>query len=602
MENKLIVTIAAVFVVIMILPFLNITGYAILDNDVNIIPLSDYADSGEHISFQIDLGENIDTGEGGVEFILTIKNLESGEEIYTKEEIIPKRTITSFIRTIAIPEDAEKGEYSVEAAVKYQGEDGEVKEASDSTNLSIGREWYKAKLMGYVPMKSIFIGVLGLIVVLVLIKVYYNYKLKKRKYQVDVLYKELPSAGVRSCSIGKVAETDIKTYYELEKMMTHTMVAGATGGGKTIAAQVLCEEALQKNVSVIVFDPTAQWTGYLRKCKERKMLKKYSKFGLNKHKDAKAFKGNIYPVSNHLEIIDIKKYVKPGQITIFTINKLDNKQTDIFIANTIRQVFNANFDENSELKLLLVYDEVHRLLPKFGGSGMGFIQIERACREFRKWGVGLILISQVLSDFIGEVKANISTEIQMRTRDEGDLNRIKSKYGEQILKQLIKESTGVGMVENPDYNKGKPYLVNFRPIFHSVTRLTDKELDQYTGYNSVVDDIEYQLEQLEEMKQDVFDMKLELKLAKSKIESGQFNMVDIYLEGLKPKVEKLWKKLKKTPKKKVKKLVDQKQLKRDFDKAQKEREKWFKAQEDRKKKEEESKRQKEIDNAKEGME
>ena len=62
--------------------------------------------------------------------------------------------------------------------------------------------------------------------------------------------------------------------------------------------------------------------------------------------------------------------------------------------------------------------------PKFGGSGQGFIQVERAAREFRKWGVGLVMISQVLTDFAGETKANISTEVQMRTRDQGDLDRI----------------------------------------------------------------------------------------------------------------------------------------------------------------------------------
>ena len=70
----------------------------------------------------------------------------------------------------------------------------------------------------------------------------------------------------------------------------------------------------------------------------------------------------------------------------------------------------ANFSETPEIKLLLVYDEIHRLLPKFGGSGEGFLQIERGCREFRKWGVGILMISQVLADFVGQIKANINTE------------------------------------------------------------------------------------------------------------------------------------------------------------------------------------------------
>ena len=62
----------------------------------------------------------------------------------------------------------------------------------------------------------------------------------------------------------------------------------------------------------------------------------------------------------------------------------------------------------------MVYDEVHRLLAKFGGTGHGILQLERACREFRKWGIGLVLISQMLGDFVENIHANIATEVQIR--------------------------------------------------------------------------------------------------------------------------------------------------------------------------------------------
>jgi len=243
---------------------------------------------------------------------------------------------------------------------------------------------------------------------------------------------QLPKPGPRSAYIGKIAETNYKAYFDLDQLTTHTLVAGSTGGGKTVAAEVIVEEALMKGAAVIVFDPTAQWTGFLRKCTDKKMLSYYAKFGMKKS-DARSFNGNIYQVMNARELIDIKKYMVPGEISIFAINRLDPADADILVTNIIRQVFHANLPEARELKLIIIFDEVHRLLPKFGGSGEGFIQIERACREFRKWGVGLILISQVLTDFVGETKANINTEIQMRTRDQGDLDRIKNKYGSCLL-------------------------------------------------------------------------------------------------------------------------------------------------------------------------
>jgi len=171
------------------------------------------------------------------------------------------------------------------------------------------------------------------------------------------------------------------------------------------------------------------------------------------------------------------------------------------------------------------------------------LQIERACREFRKWGIGLILISQVLSDFVGEIKANINTEVQARTIEETDLERIRVKYGGEILKSLVRSAVGVCMVQNAEYNKGRPYFISFRPLLHSTKRLSDAEIEKYNQYNNIYDDLEYQVEQLEKEGVDIFDFKMELKLVLDKIKAGNFSVVDIYLEGLKPRVEGAWKKL-----------------------------------------------------------
>ncbi|HII71488.1 TPA: hypothetical protein HA265_01910, partial [Candidatus Woesearchaeota archaeon] len=87
-------------------------------------------------------------------------------------------------------------------------------------------------------------------------------------------------------------------------------------------------------------------------------------------------------------------------------------------------------------------------------------------------------------------------------------------------------------------------------------RLTDEELDKYNQYNEVVEQLDYEFDQLEQLGQDVFDLRLELKLSKDKIKSGNFNMVQIYLDGLTPRVLKMWDKLGKKPKKLEIKLLD----------------------------------------------
>ncbi|MFQ5406676.1 MAG: ATP-binding protein [Candidatus Micrarchaeia archaeon] len=396
--------------------------------------------------------------------------------------------------------------------------------------------------------------------------------------------KAMPVDGNRSAFVGVSSNVpgQPKIFFDLDKLSTHTLVAGATGSGKTVAAQVLVEEALKKGVSVVVFDPTAQWTGFLRPQKNQEMLSRYSDFGLSSS-DAQGFKGTIQIPKSDDEHLDFERLMKPGALTVFCLNRLKRsdsledgaqkanqrtretskslnkmdamlaylKRTDLsaqsagaspteqFVSNSIMQVFDANFPESGNLKMLLVYDEVHRLLPKFGGTGHGFRQIERAVREFRKWGVGLILISQVLSDFVGEIRANIGTEMQMRTKYEGDLDRVNLKYSEEALHAVVKSPIGTGLVQNAEYNRGFPFMVSFRPLLHNIVRLSDAELAKIQEYNNKLDAYVVEVEKAKKKGADLFDLELELNLARDKIQEGSFNIVDVCLESMAPKISEL---------------------------------------------------------------
>ncbi|MGV8086775.1 MAG: helicase HerA domain-containing protein [Candidatus Woesearchaeota archaeon] len=489
-----------------------------------------------------------------------------GKTIWTDNANVFVQTSFSLLKSAKLPNNIPTGDYVLRVTANYLG-----LSSGSSSAFSVVLPFYEIILWG------LKVWMWGLILLLLLLSALAFFLIRrniqsKKRYAFKLELSELPKPGERSAFVGKIAETDHKTYFDLEQFKVHTIVAGATGGGKSVAAQVIVEEALLKNVAVIVFDPTAQWSGMLRKCNDKFMFSLYPNFGM-KPSQARAFNGNVKQINNALELIDIKKYIKPGEIQILACNKLDPKDIDIFVANSIREVFHANFGENPELRLLLVYDEVHRLLPKFGGSGEGFLQIERGCREFRKWGIGILMISQVLADFVGQIKANINTEIQMRTRDEGDLARIKEKYGAEVLQGLVKASVGSGMVENPTYNRGRPYFIAFRPLLHNTQRLPDEELEKYNKWNEIIEDINYQVIQLEELKQDVFDLKLQVKLALDKVKSGNFNMVEIYLQEVTPRVQKLWTKLGKTPKKREIKTIDINSLKEDMKKASEDRKK-----------------------------
>ncbi|MBN2454498.1 DUF87 domain-containing protein [Candidatus Woesearchaeota archaeon] len=490
----------------------------------------------------------------------------NGSEIVLGNESYELNISISMLKIFSTKE-IEAGDYIFEVRASYLS-----KTSFSGVRFSVVKPFLEIKVFGIIPLKYLLafvvLGSLGYFGY----RYYHKRQAKKKRYKSKLDFSQLPKEGPRSVVVGKIAETNKKAYFDIDQLQSHTLIAGSTGGGKTVSAEVLVEEALMKGAAAIVFDPTAQWTGFLRKNTSKKMFDLYPLFGM-KPTDARAFNGNVKQIMNAREIIDVKRYIKPGELTSFAINRLEPEDIDILVANTIRQVFKANLPDSKELKLIIIFDEVHRLLPKFGGTGQGFIQVERAAREFRKWGVGLILISQVLTDFIGETKANIGNEIQMRTRDQGDLDRIKTKYGDYMLQSLLKSATGTGMYENASYNRGEPYFISFRPLIHQHAALSDEILADYNKYNAILDEIEYQIEQLKNEGLDVFDFSLELKMAFDKVKSGSFNMVDIYLESLKPRLAAEWTKLGKQPKKMEIKLVSEEELEKEHQAAVEAREK-----------------------------
>jgi hypothetical protein len=224
--------------------------------------------------------------------------------------------------------------------------------------------------------------------------------------------------------------------------------------------------------------------------------------------------------------------MNPGEITVFTLNKLKPGEYDDAVRNIIDTIFAHGWEESTKLRMVVVFDEVHRLLEKYGGKG-GYVALERACREFRKWGIGLIMVSQVLSDFKEAIKGNVLTEIQLHTKSLGDLARIEKKYGLDYAKRVTKLEVGVGMMQNPKYNEGRPWFIAFRPTWHEPHKIPDKDMEVYREYAAMLEEIEAKIESMEKAGKDVFDLKTELKLAKDKLKKGRFRMAKIYIDSLK---------------------------------------------------------------------
>ena len=80
-----------------------------------------------------------------------------------------------------------------------------------------------------------------------------------------------------------------------------------------------------------------------------------------------------------------------------------------------------------------------------------------------------------------------------------------------MLQSLLKSATGTGMVENASYNRGDPFFIAFRPLLHEHAALPDDMLENYNKYNKLLDDIEFQIEQLKENDVDTFDISFRIQ-------------------------------------------------------------------------------------------
>ncbi|MBN2042304.1 MAG: DUF853 family protein, partial [Candidatus Aenigmarchaeota archaeon] len=509
--------------------------------DVKVEVLTKMVEKNETVRYHVSLFNLGYNKKFDVHLTHNIRDVRTGKLLAYKEEEMALETTLSFIKTFPLYDiNIYPGKFYVEVVATYEN-----RTASSADMFEVVEPLLTPERI------LLIIFIVAIIIALVVgwkgSKFYRRWRQRKMRYLFPVDYSKLPKGQIY---LGKIAETGTKAYFDHNDLTTHILSAGATGSGKTVSAMVVVEDILKMKIPVIVFDPTGQWTGFVKRCTDKNMLDRYDEFGL-KEEDARPFKGMIYEVTDPKTKINFKEYMNPSEITVFTLNKLKPGQFDEAVQNIVQTIFETQWEESPELRMLVIFDEVHRLLEKYGGKG-GYVALERGCREFRKWGIGMMMLSQVLADFKEAIKGNVLTEFQLHTKGLGDIDRVKKKYGEEYANRITKQEVGVGMVQNPKYNRGRPYFVAFRPLLHSPHKIPEEDLQKYLRFAEELKDIKRQIASLERKKIDTSDITLELNLAMDKLKTGAFRMTEIYLEGLRESLKKYEKKKQEAGKKKKK--------------------------------------------------
>ncbi|RLJ03592.1 MAG: hypothetical protein DRP11_00175 [Candidatus Aenigmatarchaeota archaeon] len=456
-----------------------------------------------------------------------LRDADTEEIVYSENETLEIEQSLAYTKVIKVP-DIPLGNYLLETYVEFDS-----KSVRDIETFEVMQPFFET-LWGQVLIYSLLIisltagGYYGR-------KRYLSWKLSRARYIFPVDYSKIPGRRADAFWIGKIAETDRRAWLYPEDLTTHVLIAGSTGAGKSVGASVIVEEALENNIPVVVFDPTAQWTGFVKPCQDENLLRRYKEFGMDPRR-ARPYKGMIFEVTDPNLELDFKEYMNPGEVTVFTLDKLKPGEYDIAVKNIVDAIFRVGWEETTKLRMIVVFDEVHRLLERYGGKG-GYVSLERAAREFRKWGIGLIMCSQVLADFKEAIAGNVLTDIQLNTKSLVDIGKVKAKYGEEYASRISREGVGVGMIQNPKYNDGKPYFVQFRPTWHNPHKITAEEMQQYKEFSQKLKILEEKIQKMKARGIDTYDRELELKLAKDKLKQGRFRMARIYIMTLEKNLE-----------------------------------------------------------------
>ena len=491
-------------------------------------------EAGENLTSRIELKGQNTNDNFDVNLTYVAYGLEENKTILEYRENIVFDDVYSGFKEIPVPEDTQPGNYRLEIWAEFNG-----RAVRDMIMFQVTQPFW-ATTAGQL---MLFLGVPIALLVMVIAGFQARGKFKdwkeereeKQRYLFPVDYSSIPQKTERSFWIGKLAGKGRRAYYDPEDLRTHVLVAGATGAGKSVGASVFAEEALEKDVPVVVFDPTAQWTGFVNPCEDNDLIAYYDKLGMDKNR-RKSYPGMIHKMDDPERDIDFKELMNEGEITVFTLHDLTTEEFDRAVRNIIDSMFEINWEESEELELVVVFDEVHRLLEKYGGKG-GYEALERACREFRKWGIGIIMCSQVLSDFKEAIEGNVLTDVQFNTKATQDIVKAKDKYGEKYAKRIARQGIGVAMIQNAQYNDGKPWFIRFRPTWHDPHKLEEDKLEKYEEYSEKLAEIEKKIDSMEEEGKDVFDVRTSLRMAKDKLKSGNFRMAEIYIDSLEEKIK-----------------------------------------------------------------
>ena len=253
----------------------------------------------------------------------------------------------------------------------------------------------------------------------------------------------------RDFVIGTVPSTDINAIVNVDDLVEyHSAILGVTGTGKTEVALDAVKHAASKGIKVFCVDFTGD---YQSRLSDLKPIFPKSDDADVKELDAKLFavQTGTYGASDEKKALnaflettnakveaEVSKFLT-GKDNVAILELTEIANTDATLRMTelyLSAIMNWAKDNRNTQKVLIVLEEAHTIIPEVRGAGFSFDtqfvvnRIGQIALQGRKYGVGLMVISQRTALVSKTILSQCNTFLTHSLIDQTSLNFLQSVY------------------------------------------------------------------------------------------------------------------------------------------------------------------------------
>ncbi|WP_209078509.1 DUF87 domain-containing protein [Shimia sp. R9_3] len=262
-----------------------------------------------------------------------------------------------------------------------------------------------------------------------------------------------PVVGDREFPIGAVPSTNVQAVARIDELVEyHTAVLGVTGTGKTELALDVVRQAVARGTKVFCVDFTGDYRARLAELdpafpsptpaqaaelEEKLFAVETGSYGAPAEK--KALQEGVDALKAHAEA-QVDEFLRSEEtyLGIFELAEIANTKatlrlTELYLS-TIMHWAQRN---RRERQILIVLEEAHTIVPEVFGAGFDantqFVvsRIGQIALQGRKYGVGLMVISQRTALVSKTILSQCNTFLTHSLIDQTSLNFLESVYSAQ---------------------------------------------------------------------------------------------------------------------------------------------------------------------------